>query len=135
MTTRPEVYFLLVFLGSSLGGVGRHVVSGFVARRVGERFPFGTLAVNGSGAFLIGFAAGSPWAVGGGACTDAVTGFLMVGFLGGYTTVSSFSLNTLALAQNRQWRAAAANIAASWLVCLGAAAGGLACAIFVFAPL
>ena len=51
--------FVSVALGSALGGMARYFVSGFVARRVGETFPWGTLLVNVSGAFLIGHRLGS----------------------------------------------------------------------------
>jgi fluoride exporter len=131
MIAHPDLFFPMAFVGSALGGLGRHVVSGFVAHRIGERFPFGTLIVNVSGALLIGFVAGTPRLI----ADSATANFLAVGVLGGYTTVSSFSLNTLALAQNRQWRAAGANIAASWALCLGAAATGFAAASRLAAPL
>jgi len=89
-----------VVLGGVLGGVARYFISGFVARRVGETFPWGTLFINVSGAFLIGIfgalaedrasilASPDPWL------------FAVTGFLGCYTTVSSFSLQTLALARD-----------------------------------
>src|SRR6516164_9626703 len=89
-----------VALGSVLGAIARYFVSGFVARRVGETFPWGTLIINVSGAFLIGlfgglaensasiFASPGPWL------------FAVTGFLGAYTTVSSFSLQTLTLARD-----------------------------------
>jgi CrcB protein len=89
-----------VAIGSALGGIARYFVSGVVARRLGETFPWGTLCVNVSGAFLIGifaalagdntsiFASPDPWL------------FAVTGFLGCYTTVSSFSLQTLSLARD-----------------------------------
>ena len=117
---------IAVLAGSALGGVARFALSNAVARRFGERFPWGTLVVNLSGALLIGILVG---AVLGHA--DAAPGNLgwhlaVIGFLGSYTTVSSFSLQTLALLHDRAWRAAGLNIVLSLGLCLGLAALGFA---------
>jgi CrcB protein len=105
-----------IVLGSALGGIVRFWLSGLVARRVGETFPWGTMAVNVSGAFAIGIFAG---ATGLGAATaPAATHFVVIGLLGSYTTVSSFSLNTLALARDGEWLRAAGNIVLSVTLCL-----------------
>ncbi len=109
---------LLIFLGSALGGAARYGLSGFVARRVGETFPWGTLVVNVSGCFAIGFldALLSP---------DSLTSagvmarqFAMTGLCGGYTTFSSFSLQTLNLMRDGKWFKAGGNVAGSVVVCL-----------------
>jgi len=114
---------LLTFAGSALGGLARHLLGGWVDRRTGGGFPFGTLAVNISGALVIGLVAGVRWeAVGDPAL---VRQFLMYGLLGGYTTVSTFSLNTLNLLQSGAWPRAAANVAGSFFICLGAVWLGL----------
>lgn len=115
----------LVVLGSAAGGIARFGLSGWLARRFGERFPFGTLAVNLSGAWLIGLLIPALFD------TDflnagAGTVLLVAGFLGSYTTVSSFSLQTLALLTKRQWRPAVANISLSLFGCPLAAALGYA---------
>lgn len=101
---------LFVALGSALGGMARFFVSGWVARRIGETFPWGTLIVNLSGAFVIGvfgalastgrgwFATPGPWL------------FAVTGFLGCYTTVSSFSLQTITLARQGETLRAACNV-------------------------
>ncbi|MBM3853704.1 MAG: fluoride efflux transporter CrcB, partial [Verrucomicrobia bacterium] len=96
---------VIIALGSALGGVARYWVSGLVAARIGETFPWGTLVVNVSGSALIGVLAA--WAdsarVG---LPPEARQFLMVGVLGGYTTFSSFSLQTLRLLQDGDgWRA------------------------------
>ena len=113
--------FISVALGSVLGAVARYFVSGFVARRAGETFPYGTLLINVSGAFVIGifgdlaqdkaslFAEPDPWLL-------AVTGFL-----GAYTTVSSFSLQTLSLARDGEGTRAALYIVLSVALSLMAA--------------
>jgi CrcB protein len=117
---------ICVTLGSALGGSARYFLSGLVARRVGETFPWGTLVVNVSGAFLIGifgalardgaslFASPNPWL------------FAVTGFLGCYTTVSSFSLQTLALARDGENSRAAGYVVLSVALSLGAVALGFA---------
>ena len=124
----PDVIsgFISVTLGSMLGAVARYFVSGFVARRVGETFPWGTLIINVSGAFVIGIfgdlaldktsllAEPDPWL------------FAVTGFLGAYTTVSSFSLQTLALARDGQSLRAASYVVLSVALSLTAAALGFA---------
>lgn len=119
---------LWVALGSALGGVGRYLCSGAVARRYGERFPWGTLSVNVVGSFVIGVFAGL-----GPDGTDAVgpgaREFVMAGLCGGYTTFSSFSLQTLALARDGRWREVWKNIVLSALACLASVALGFACAL------
>lgn len=92
--------------GGGLGGMARLALGEVVARRLGAELPWGTLAVNLSGALLMGGLAGAlgPTASGPGWSLGAV------GLLGGYTTVSSFSLQTLTLAQQGRPFAAAANV-------------------------
>lgn len=114
---------LLVALGSALGGVARHWVSGLVAMRVGETFPWGTFTVNFLGSGLIGLLAGFTDSARFALSADARQ-FLMVGMMGGFTTFSSFSLQTLRLVQDGEWAHAAGNIAISVSVCLVAVAIG-----------
>jgi CrcB protein len=118
--------FIFVVLGSILGGVARYFLSGVIARRVGETFPWGTLFINVSGALLIGIFGGlaednasmlaspDPWL------------FAVTGFLGCYTTVSSFSLQTLALAKDGETNRALGYVAISVAFSLVAAAAGFA---------
>jgi CrcB protein len=114
-------------VGGALGGIGRLWLSGFVARRVGETFPWGTLAVNGSGAAAIGALAPLLWVPGQGEFAGlSLWAALVTGVLGSYTTVSSFSLQTLALSRNGEWRAALLNVLASTILCLAAAAAAYA---------
>jgi fluoride exporter len=117
---------LWVLFGSALGGVGRYALSGFIARRIGEIFPWGTLLVNISGAFVIGIAA-AVVAAGGALPGDlTIRQLVMVGLCGGYTTYSSFSLQTLNLARVGDWRRALCNIVASVVLCLIAVRVGFA---------
>ncbi len=117
---------LWVLLGSALGGMGRYALSGFIARRIGEVFPWGTLLVNISGAFVIGIAAGAV-APGGALPGDpTVRQLVMTGLCGGFTTFSSFSLNTLNLARAGDRGRALANIVASVALCFLAVWAGYA---------
>lgn len=113
--------WLLVAAGGALGGALRYAVSGWIAGRVGETFPWGTLVVNASGAFLLGLLMGSPL-LGDGPSNGAWL-LLGVGVIGSYTTVSSLSLQALSLAKDGQLRSAAAYVALSLLT--GLAAGAL----------
>ncbi|WP_084251816.1 fluoride efflux transporter CrcB [Bradyrhizobium sp. AT1] len=113
-----------IMVGSVLGGCARYFVSGAIARRLGETFPWGTMTINVTGAFLIGifgalathpgsaFAAPGPWL------------FAVTGFLGCYTTVSSFSLQTLTLARSGEPMHALGNVVASVGLCLAAVSCG-----------
>ncbi|MFK0642909.1 fluoride efflux transporter CrcB [Ochrobactrum sp. BD22] len=114
----------LVLIGGFIGGILRFFLSGYVGRRVGETFPWGTFAVNVSGAFVIGIAAGLGIGLGGIFATDVFRDFIMVGILGGYTTVSSFCLQSLNLMLDGERRQALFNIVASALLCVLAVAAG-----------
>ena len=110
-----------VLLGAAMGGALRYFVSGFVGRRIGEAFPWGTLIVNVTGAFAIGAMAAAVR----GPLSDAWL-FGVTGLLGAYTTVSSFSLQTLALAREGGGWQAFNNAALSVLLCVAATAVGIA---------
>ncbi|MDI5987177.1 CrcB family protein [Halomonas sp. M4R5S39] len=106
---------LLVAGGGALGGMGRLALANLVARRLGAAFPWGTLAVNLSGALLMGLLAGvlGPSAPGG---AGPLWQLLAIGLLGGYTTVSSLSLQTLTLWQQGRIHAALANLLVTLIV-------------------
>lgn len=108
----------LVLIGGFLGGISRFFLSGVVGRGVGETFPWGTLAVNVSGALAIGAFAGAARSVGGVFASDLVRDLIVVGLFGGYTTVSSFCLQTLNLALDGEGRLAAFNVVASSVLCV-----------------
>jgi CrcB protein len=118
----------LVTAGAVVGTPLRFFVARVVGARFGETFPWGTLIVNVTGCFLMGLAAAY-------ASKHGLSGrsefwlLFATGFLGSYTTVSSFALQTLALAQGGERRAALGNIALSVGLCLGAVALG-----FVLGP-
>jgi CrcB protein len=114
--------WLLVAAGGALGGALRYAISGWVAKRVGETFPWGTLLVNASGAFLLALLMGS--SAFGGNLSNGTWLLLGVGAIGSYTTVSSLSLQTLSLAREGQPRAAAVYVVLSVITGLAAAALG-----------
>jgi fluoride exporter len=106
-----------VVIGSAAGGVFRLWVLRAVAARVGERFPWGTLIVNVSGALAIGTVAAHALA-GGWVQEPAAWHVAVVGLLGSYTTVSAFSIQTLALVLEGDARRAAMNVVVSVGLCL-----------------
>lgn len=113
------IYFW-IGLGSALGGIGRYWLSDIVAQRYGETFPWGTLLVNVSGSFLIGFLAAVAKSEGRILISLTAQQFLMAGLMGGYTTFSSFSLQTLNFAREGHWLYAGANAVFSLVCSLGA---------------
>lgn len=110
--------YLAVALGGALGTIGRYFVSGLVANAFGETFPWGTLIINITGSFIIGFF-GTLTAPEGRLMVSGMTRqFVMVGICGGYTTFSSFSLQTLNLMRDGEWVPAAGNVLGSVAFCL-----------------
>ncbi|HUE46896.1 MAG TPA: fluoride efflux transporter CrcB [Aestuariivirgaceae bacterium] len=117
------LHVLAVALGGALGGVARVWLAGVVTRRLGEGFPWGTLVVNVSGSGLIGVAAALALGQAGSAmASPSAWALLVIGVLGSYTTVSSFSFQTLVLLDAGETGRAGANVAASVILCLGTAA-------------
>jgi CrcB protein len=110
--------YFWVGLGGALGSVARFWASGFVARHFGETFPFGTLVVNVTGSFVIGFFATLTGPDGRWLVAPQGRTFFMIGVCGGYTTFSSFSLQTLDLARDGEWLYAGANAALSLVLCM-----------------
>ena len=102
-----------------LGTILRFWVSGVVAQAFGERFPTGTLVINVTGSFIIGVFATLTGPEGRMMVRPLGRQFFMIGICGGYTTFSSFSLQTLNLAREGQWGYAALNVGLSLLLCLG----------------
>jgi fluoride exporter len=116
---RTETLIVLaVALGSALGGAARYGLSGLVARSFGETFPWGTLIVNVLGSFLIGFVATLTGPDGRVLVSPVTRQFWMPGIFGGFTTFSSFSLQTLSLVQDGEWTRAFANVTLSVALCL-----------------
>ena len=112
--------YFWIGLGSALGGMGRYWCSGIVARAFGETFPWGTIVVNVSGSLIIGFLATLMSPDGRLLVPPDARAFLAIGLLGGYTTFSSFSLQTLNLVRDGEWLWATANVFLSLTLCLAA---------------
>ena len=112
--------YLWVALGGALGSVSRYWVNGLISDKFGAAFPWGTLTINVTGSFLIGIiaAVASPEGRLDSQSRIFATQFLMIGICGGYTTFSSFSLQTLNLLRDRQWLYAGGNILLSVLLCM-----------------
>jgi fluoride exporter len=114
------IAYLWVAIGGALGSVGRYWLSGLVANRFGETFPWGTLAINVTGSFVIGVigALAIPEGRMDSPSRAFATQFLMIGVCGGYTTFSSFSWQTLRLLQDREWLYAGGNVILSVTLCM-----------------
>jgi CrcB protein len=122
---------LLIFIGGGLGSVARWWISVAVAERYGQAFPWGTLFVNVSGSFLIGLFAGLTAPHGRLLAPPGFRQFFMLGVCGGYTTFSSFSLQTLALAKEGEFFRAGLNTVLSVALCLVAVWVGHAAALAI----
>ena len=121
--------FLWICLGGAAGTGARYLLSAWVLAALGSGFPWGTLAVNVAGSFLLS-----------GIMHVALTTNLIAptvrlavasGVLGGFTTYSSFNYETLACLRDGAWRLGLANIAATLFLCLAAGVAGLAAARWI----
>lgn len=112
------VMSLAIAAGGALGSMLRYWCSFLIARTFGETFPLGTLFVNIVGSFLIVLFAEVTGPDGRLLVSSLSRQFVMVGIFGGYTTFSSFSLQTLNLALDNEWTPALANVALSLVLCL-----------------
>ena len=124
MIAAKLIAYAWVAFGSALGGVARYWLGGVVARSVGESFPYGTLLINIVGSFIIGFFGTLTLPDGPRPASLDARLFVMVGLCGGFTTFSSFSLQTFDLLRSGESMRAASYIVASVLLCvIGTAIG------------
>ena len=111
-------FYLLLGLCGAVGTLARYWLSGVVAHTIGQTFPWGTILVNVTGSFVIGFFATLTAPEGRFLVSGSARQYVMVGFCGGFTTFSSFSQQTLNLMNEGEWLYAGGNIAASVVLCL-----------------
>lgn len=110
--------YLSVAAGGAIGAVARFWIGGLIAARIGQTFPTGTLFVNVTGSFLIGLFAALTGPDGRWMVQPITRQFFMIGICGGYTTFSSFSLQTLNLLQEGEWLYASLYTVLSFALCL-----------------
>jgi CrcB protein len=115
---------VLIGVGGFAGAISRYLVDGFVSDRTGGSFPWGTLAVNATGSFVLGllFAMTTERAI----LPADVRGPVMIGFIGAYTTFSTYMLESWGLIETGSYGAAMANLGGSLVIGLAAVAAGLA---------
>ncbi len=114
--------YLLIGIGGFLGANARYLVAGWITARLGASFPYGTLVINVSGSFILGFflifiserLVHANWRL-----------FFAIGFLGAYTTFSTFSFENFALIQERSYVLALANMLGSVFLGLMAVVAGI----------
>ena len=117
--------FLLICLGGAVGTGARYLLSGWLARLAGPSFPYGTLAVNALGSFLLGLlmqlALTTEWV------PPTLRLALTTGLLGGFTTYSTFNYETLGLFEEGAWLFGSLNVVGTVLLCLAAGTAGIFC--------
>lgn len=115
--------FILVGLGGAIGAAGRYGLGRVVFRLTGSGFPWGTLAANVLGGLAMGLLVG--WLAARSSGDDALRLFLGVGLLGGFTTFSAFSLETLNMIERQDYGPAAGYVLASLVMSIFAVFIGL----------
>ena len=121
---------LIVMLGGAFGTLARYLI-GLMALPISQDLPWGTIIINIAGSFIMGFFGTMTVAHGRFPAPETARLFVMVGICGGFTTFSSFSLQTLDLAREGRWDHAIANIGASVTLCLIAVTAGYGAAMWI----
>src|SRR2546428_2895607 len=112
-----------ILLGGIAGTVGRYALQGWIQNRAGTGFPVGTLAINLAGSFVLGFIV--RFATGSALVSPEVRAGLTIGFCGAFTTMSTFSYESVALLQDGQYWRAGLYAGGTVLGCLLATVAGL----------
>src|ERR1700761_5677818 len=118
--------YLWVMIGSALGGLLRYTISRWTMHLspTSTSFPYGTVLINILGSFVIGYFATLTLQSGKYGVSDNLRLFVMVGICGGFTTFSSFSLQTFDLMRSGAWGRALANVVVSVVLCVAAVGAG-----------
>jgi CrcB protein len=117
---------LVISIGAILGANARWIISRYAARVLGATFPYGTLFINVTGSFIVGFF--MIWTTERVLLDPRWRLLIVVGFCGAFTTFSSFAFETMAYFEHGQWLLMFTNFASNNLLCLGAALAGMAVA-------
>jgi len=117
---------LIISLGAVFGANARWIISRFAARILGPVFPYGTLFINVTGSFIVGFF--MIWSTQRVLLDPRWRLLIVVGFCGAFTTFSSFAYETMAYVEQGQWLLLFTNFVSNNLLCLAAALGGMALA-------
>jgi CrcB protein len=119
---------MAVMIGGAIGSALRYGMSEWIAETAHSTFPWGTLAVNVIGSLVIGVFTGLTGPDGPLLVSPIIRAFVTIGILGGFTTFSSFNLQTMLLVQDGQWLSAVGNVTSSVVLCLLATGLGIALA-------
>jgi CrcB protein len=117
---------LVISIGAILGANARWFISRFASRILGPVFPYGTLFINVTGSFVVGFF--MIWTTERVLLDPRWRLLIVVGFCGAFTTFSSYAFETMAYFEQGQWLLLFTNFASNNLLCLGAALAGMALA-------
>jgi CrcB protein len=120
------VNFVVVSLGAIVGANARYIISRYMAKILGPAFPYGTLAINVVGSFIVGWF--MIWTTERVLVDPRWRLLVVVGFCGGFTTFSSYAFESMAYFEQGQWVLMAANILTNNMLCLLAAVAGMALA-------
>ena len=120
--------YAAVMIGGAIGSALRFAMSTWIAEASHSTFPWGTLAVNILGSLVIGLFTGLTGPDGPLLVSPVGRAFVTIGIIGGFTTFSSFSFQTMLLLQDGQWFPAVGNILSSVVLCLVTTGGGIALA-------
>jgi CrcB protein len=116
----------VISIGAIIGANARWIISRYAAKVLGPVFPYGTLLINVSGSFIVGFF--MIWATERVLLDPRWRLLIVVGFCGAFTTFSSFAFETMAYFEQGQWALMSANFLSNNVLCLGAALAGMALA-------
>jgi CrcB protein len=122
--------FWSVAIGAAIGGVSRYYLAGLIQQRSGADFPVGTLVINVTGSFVLGFVI--RYALQSDAFSPEMRALLTTGFCGGYTTFSAFSYETMAMLNDGKYGRATAYVGTSVALAVVATFFGFAAASRVF---